>query len=160
MCNVWVELASDMRRLGWLPPGPTLRPSLLRGSFLPPPPQSAKGWSPELTQGASRRGRTFSCKSWSKDLITWSTLVEPLGLSDVNPLEGNVYSCVHRSTPVQAPPPPCAPGPLPSSPTGKGRQFNGSLSQTAPRRSDCSWMDPGYGATGQRKRFGITGPSV
>ena len=99
-----MELANDMRRLGRLPLGPTLHPSLL-GSFLPPIPQSAKGWSPELTRRGSCQGRTFSCKSWSKDLITLSTFDDPLGLLGVNPLQGNVYSCVHKSTASQAHPP-------------------------------------------------------
>lgn len=37
MCNVWMELASDMR-LGWLPLGPTLHPPLFPSStFLPLP---------------------------------------------------------------------------------------------------------------------------
>ena len=131
-----------MRRLGRLPLGPTLHPSLL-GSFLPPIPQSAKGWSPELTRRGSCQGRTFSCKSWSKDLITLSTFDDPLGLLGVNPLQGNVYSCVHKSTASQAhPPPDVLLDHLLYHPAGKG-----SLCQTALRMSVYSLMDLEYFAT-------------
>lgn len=39
-------------------------------------------------------------------------------------------------------------------PAGKGRQFNGSLCQTAPRMSVYSLMDPGYGANANRNYLG------
>lgn len=39
---------------------------------------SAKGWFPELAWRASCQGRTFSWKSRSTDLITLSTLDDPL----------------------------------------------------------------------------------
>jgi len=127
---------------------------------LPPPiPQSAKAWAPELTQRASHQGGTFSWKSWAKDLIPLSTLDDPLGLRDVKPLKGNVYSCVHKSTALRAPQPPpvCSRTTSRHQSAGKGRQ-NGSLCQTAPRillpdgaRIQCK---------GQRKRFGTTGPSA
>lgn len=47
-------------------------------------------------------GQDILLQSWSKDLITLSTFDDSLGLLNVNLLEGNVYSCVHRSRPLQA----------------------------------------------------------
>lgn len=96
-----MESANDMKRLGGcLSVQPYIPPSSLAASFSHPP--VCKGLVPRARPRAFYQGRTFSWKSWSKDLITLSTLDEPLGLQDVNPLRGNVYSCVHRSTPVRA----------------------------------------------------------
>lgn len=135
-------------RLRRLPRGPTLLSSSFPSSLPPPAPPSAEDWS-QSSHRAPCQGRTSPWKPWSKGLITLSLSIldDPLGLSDANPLEGNVYS-VCPSTPMPHSPTPtsraqkCSWTTCSHHPAGNGREFNGSLCQAAPRMSVWSSRDP------------------
>lgn len=78
----------------------------------------------------------------------------------MNPLKGNVYSCVHKSTPVRAHTlPRCAPGPPPF--IGLLERADSLMAAYAKQHQEfCSLMEPGCSAKAKGKQFGITGPSA
>lgn len=120
---------------------------------LPPTAQSAEGWSPDPSrERLPRAGRAQ--KSWSKDLVTLSTLDDPLGFSGMNPVGESV--CVHSSTPRRHFPVMCSRPPSITCCRGQAVSWppvpntNVSLSLDGPK----VWCK------GQRKWFGIPGRSV
>lgn len=119
--------------------------------LLPSPPCPVHGGLvPRAQPRASPQGRTCSRKSWSKDLVTLSTLDDPLGFSGMNPVEESVLSVCTRA-PHAVTSQRCAPG-LPPSPAAGGRQLHGRLCHT--RMSVCPLMDPGYGAKAKGNGLG------
>lgn len=152
-------------RLRRLPRGPTLLSSSFPSSLPPPAPPSAEDWS-QSSHRAPCQGRTSPWKPWSKGLITLSLSIldDPLGLSDVNPLEGNVYS-VCPSTPMphsppQPPEPRNAPGPLALITLLETAES--LMAAGAKQHQECQSGPRGtqIQCKGQRKWLGIPGPST
>lgn len=150
-----MELVKNVKRLGWLPLGPAVHPSLCPAApFCPSPLPVCMGPAPEPAQRTPCQGRTLSGKSRSKDLITLSTLHDPLGLSDVPPPEESVDVC-SEAHPCRHQTARCALEPPPPSPCWKERTASWQPVPNSTQNVSLFLDKPRVWSKGQRKWFGI-----